>query len=171
MERLATLMYELFSLSISEGAISNTLGRARAPLLAAAATIQAVVLASPVVCSDETSARVKGKNWWEVRQTPLGTSVRFAARWVFVGTLSVCTSSNPAAARPWCGRCSATSSRASGCPTCWAASAATGCCGKCVWRTCCAMQNTLSSAAIPPSARHSGGCYCAPSQSDDSETR
>jgi transposase len=74
LERLATLMDELFSLSISEGAISNILGRARAPLLAAAATIQAVVLASPVVCSDETSARVKGTNWWE---------------WVFVGTLAV----------------------------------------------------------------------------------
>jgi transposase len=74
MERLATLMDELFALSISEGAISNIPGRARAPLLAAAATIQAVVLASPVVCSDETSARVKGKNWWE---------------WVFVGTLAV----------------------------------------------------------------------------------
>jgi transposase len=73
MERLAALMDELFSLSISEGAISNILGRARAPLLAAAATIQTVVLASPVVCSDETSARVKGRNWWE---------------WVFVGTLA-----------------------------------------------------------------------------------
>jgi transposase len=74
MERLATLMDELFSLSLSEGAISNILGRARAPLLAAAATIQAVVLTSPVVCSDETSTRVKGKYWWE---------------WVFVGTLAV----------------------------------------------------------------------------------
>lgn len=74
MERLALLMDELFSLSISEGAISNILARAREPLLAATATIQAVVLASPVVCSDETSARVKGKNWWE---------------WVFVGTLAV----------------------------------------------------------------------------------
>jgi len=74
MERLATLMDELFSLSLSEGAISNILGRARAPLLAAAATIQAVVLRGPVVCSDETSARVKGRNWWE---------------WVFVGTLAV----------------------------------------------------------------------------------
>jgi transposase len=74
MERLALLMDEFFSLSISEGAISNILARARAPLLAATATIQAVVLASPVICSDETSARVKGKNWWE---------------WVFVGTLAV----------------------------------------------------------------------------------
>ena len=59
MERLAPLMDELFSLSISEGAISNMLARAREPLLAAAATIHATVLASPVVCSDETSARVK----------------------------------------------------------------------------------------------------------------
>jgi transposase len=73
MERLATLMDEIFSLSISEGAISNMLARAREPLLAAAATIRATVLASPVVCSDETSARVSGKNWWE---------------WVFIGTLA-----------------------------------------------------------------------------------
>jgi len=74
MERLARLMGELFSLSISEGAISNILARAREPLLAATAAIRATVLASPVVCSDETSARVNGKTWWE---------------WVFVGTLSV----------------------------------------------------------------------------------
>ena len=74
MERLATLMDELFSLSISEGAISNILARAREPLLAATAAIEKVVIASPVVCSDETSVRVKGKNWWE---------------WVFVGTLAV----------------------------------------------------------------------------------
>ena len=74
MERLALLMDEIFSLTISEGAISNILARAREPLLAAAATIRDTVLASKVVCSDETSARVIGKNWWE---------------WVFVGTLAV----------------------------------------------------------------------------------
>jgi transposase len=74
MERLALLMDEIFGLAISEGAISNMLARAQAPLLAAAATIQATVTASPVVCSDETSARVSGKTWWE---------------WVFVGTLAV----------------------------------------------------------------------------------
>ena len=43
-------------------------------MLAATATIEQVVLTSPVVCSDETSARVKGKNWWE---------------WVFVTALAV----------------------------------------------------------------------------------
>src|SRR5580658_3788667 len=95
MERLALLMNELFSLSISEGAISNILARARQPLLDATAAIKNVVLASPVVCSDETSVRVKGKNWWEVRQTPLGTSVRFAARWVFVTTTAVLHMINP----------------------------------------------------------------------------
>lgn len=42
-------------------AISNILARARGPLLAAAATIRATVTASPVACSDETSARVGGK--------------------------------------------------------------------------------------------------------------
>jgi transposase len=56
MERLVTLMDELFSLSISEGAISNILARAREPLLAATAAIERVVIASPVVCSDETPA-------------------------------------------------------------------------------------------------------------------
>jgi transposase len=50
------------------------LARARAPLLDAAAAIREAVTASPVVCSDETSARVRGKTWWE---------------WVFVGTLAV----------------------------------------------------------------------------------
>ena len=73
LERLVLLMDELFSLSISEGALSNILARARPPLMAASAAIEQVVLASPVVCSDETSARVKGKNWWE---------------WVFIGTLA-----------------------------------------------------------------------------------
>jgi len=74
LERLAALMGDLFGLVISEGAISNMLARAREPLLAAAATAGACVTASAVVCSDETSARVSGKTWWE---------------WVFVGTLAV----------------------------------------------------------------------------------
>jgi transposase len=74
LERLAALMGDIFGLAISEGAISNMLARAREPLLAAAATIGATVTASPVVCSDETSARVSGKTWWE---------------WVFIGTLAV----------------------------------------------------------------------------------
>jgi transposase len=74
LERLSALLGEMFALTISEGAISNMLARAREPLLAAAAAIRETVTASEVVCSDETSARVCGKTWWE---------------WVFVGTLAV----------------------------------------------------------------------------------
>jgi transposase len=66
MERLALLMGEMFGPSISD-----ILSRARDPLQGAAQAIVKVVLASPVVCSDETSARVSGKTWWE---------------WVFIGT-------------------------------------------------------------------------------------
>ncbi len=54
LERLAALLGDLFGLAISEGAISNLLARAREPLVAAAAAIQATVTASPVACSDET---------------------------------------------------------------------------------------------------------------------
>ena len=64
-ERLRMLMGEVFGLCISEGAISNILARAQAPLAAAAAAIAAQVTASAVVASDETSARVAGKTWWE----------------------------------------------------------------------------------------------------------
>ena len=64
-ERLARLLDEVFGIRISEGAIANLIGRAQAPLAASAATIAAEVRASPVVASDETSARVKGQNWWQ----------------------------------------------------------------------------------------------------------
>ncbi len=86
LERLAALTEDPFGLSIplaiplgalasgSEGATSSMLARAHEPLLAAAATAGACVIASAVVCPDETSARVSGKTWWE---------------WVFVGTLAV----------------------------------------------------------------------------------
>ena len=64
-ERLARLMAEVFGLTISEGAIANILARAQAPLLAAAAPIAQAVRGSSVVGSDETSARVRGKTWWQ----------------------------------------------------------------------------------------------------------
>lgn len=64
-ERLRALLDEVFGLSISEGAISNILARAQAPLGVAAAAIAARVTTAPVVASDETSVRVMGKTWWE----------------------------------------------------------------------------------------------------------
>ncbi len=74
-ERLSRLMAEVFGLSISEGAIANILARAQTPLEAAASTIAAVVRASPVVCSDETSARVGGKTFWQ---------------WVLLSSTAIC---------------------------------------------------------------------------------
>ena len=59
------MLGEVFGLRISEGAISNMLQRASKPLLAAQSAIQTAVTAAPVVCCDETSARVCGRNWWE----------------------------------------------------------------------------------------------------------
>jgi transposase len=64
-ERLAQLLDEVFGIHISEGAIANLIARAQTPLTASAATIAAEVRASPVVASDETSARVEGHNWWQ----------------------------------------------------------------------------------------------------------
>jgi transposase len=64
-ERLVRLMDEVFGIVISEGAIANILARAEAPMIVAAEKIAQTVRASAVICSDETSARVKGKNWWQ----------------------------------------------------------------------------------------------------------
>ena len=64
-ERLVQVMQEVFGLTISEGAIANMLARAEMPLIEAAEIIAATVRASPVVGSDETSARVCGQTWWQ----------------------------------------------------------------------------------------------------------
>src|SRR5713101_2096566 len=63
-ERLVRLLDEVFGVGISEGAIANLLARAGTPL-AAAVSAAAEVRSSKVVASDETSARVEGKNWWQ----------------------------------------------------------------------------------------------------------
>src|SRR6266403_4998513 len=64
-ERLVRLLDEVFGIHISEGAIANMLVRAGTALTAAAETTAAEVRSSKVVASDETSARVEGKNWWQ----------------------------------------------------------------------------------------------------------
>ncbi len=64
-ERLVRLLDEVFGVRLSEGAIVNMLVRAGTPLTAAAETTAAEVRSSKVVASDETSARVEGKNWWQ----------------------------------------------------------------------------------------------------------
>jgi transposase len=64
-DRLTEVFAGLLGLKISEGAIANMLARAAVPFAARADTIAAHVRASPVIASDETSARVCGKTWWQ----------------------------------------------------------------------------------------------------------
>jgi transposase len=63
--RLAEMLKGLFGLKISEGAIANMLARAAEPFAECAQTIHETVRSSPVIASDETSARVKGKTHWQ----------------------------------------------------------------------------------------------------------
>ena len=70
-ERLQLLCAEVFHLHLSQGAIAHALARTAQRLEPAAEAIKKQVRASPVIGSDETSARVNGKNWWQwVFQTP-----------------------------------------------------------------------------------------------------
>ena len=58
--RLAEMLDGLFGLKISEGAIANMLARVAEPFAECAEAIHDTVRNSPVIASDETSARVKG---------------------------------------------------------------------------------------------------------------
>jgi len=153
LERLVTLMDELFSLSISEGAVSNILARARAPLQAATAAVEAVVVTSPVVCSDETSARVMGRTWWE---------------WVFVSTLAVLHVIQPSRSKAL-----VTALFGAIRPAVWVSDmlgSQRGHGGQ--WQVCLAhLLRTPSTAVTRRSARRSGGCCCAPSRWDDGARR
>lgn len=64
-ERLVRLLSEVFGVAISEGAIANILARAEPALSRAAEQIAETVRLSPVIASDETSARVCGRTWWQ----------------------------------------------------------------------------------------------------------
>jgi transposase len=64
-KRLTEVCQGLFGLTISQGAIANMLARVGEALRPPAERIAAQVRASAVIASDETSARVKGKTWWQ----------------------------------------------------------------------------------------------------------
>ena len=63
--RMTEMMQGVFGLRISEGALAKMLARTATPLATEADKIAAIVRASPVVASDETSARVMGKTFWQ----------------------------------------------------------------------------------------------------------
>lgn len=64
-ERLSGLFDEVFGLPISEGALGNLFERSRTAFAAQAARIKARLLGSTVICSDETSVRVRKRTWWQ----------------------------------------------------------------------------------------------------------
>jgi transposase len=64
-ERLAALLAQVFGLSISEGALANLFQGVKARLDHRVAEILTRLRKSRLLCSDETSARVNGKNQWE----------------------------------------------------------------------------------------------------------
>jgi transposase len=64
-KRLTEVCQGLFGLTISQGAIANMLARVGKAVEAPAERIAAEVRASETIASDETSARVKGKTWWQ----------------------------------------------------------------------------------------------------------
>jgi len=69
--RLAALFRGLFGLPLSQGAIANIIARAAGRLAARAEAIRQQVRCSPVIGSDETGARVDGRNHWQwVFETP-----------------------------------------------------------------------------------------------------
>jgi transposase len=63
--RLTEMLEGLFGLRISEGAMANMLACAAGPFAECAQTIHETVRNSPLITSDETSARIKGKTHWQ----------------------------------------------------------------------------------------------------------
>ena len=63
--RLTEVLDGLFGLKMSEGAIANMLARSAKPFATEAGKIAETVRRAEVIASDETSARVCGKTWWQ----------------------------------------------------------------------------------------------------------
>jgi len=73
-QRLTQMFDDVFQLKISEGALRNIFKRSETALQKQVAKIEEKILGSPFILSDETSARVNGKNFWQ---------------WVFIGQEAV----------------------------------------------------------------------------------
>jgi len=64
-ERLAALFAQLFGLEISEGALANLFKRAKPAFDGQVRRILGRLRRARLICSDETSARVDGRNHWQ----------------------------------------------------------------------------------------------------------
>jgi transposase len=63
--RMKQLLSEVFGLEMSQGAIANLLSRVKGHLQSEVDGILGTLRTARLICSDETSARVNGKNQWE----------------------------------------------------------------------------------------------------------
>lgn len=73
-ERIVVTLQELFGVNLSEGGVATILARAGAQAAKPANLIKQAVSRSPIIKSDETSTRIKGRNCWH---------------WVFIGAEAV----------------------------------------------------------------------------------
>lgn len=73
-ERIVATLRDLYGVSLSEGGIAAILRRAGECARPVAEQIKERVITDRIIKSDETSARLKGRNWWQ---------------WVFVGLSGV----------------------------------------------------------------------------------
>jgi transposase len=73
-ERIVETMRDLHGVNLSEGAVAQILERAGQKAAPAAETIKEQIIKDQVIKSDETSARIEGRNWWH---------------WVFIGDSGV----------------------------------------------------------------------------------
>ena len=64
-ERIVETMRDLHGVNLSEGAIASILRRAGEKAAPVAEAIKEEVITGEVIRSDETSARVKARNWWQ----------------------------------------------------------------------------------------------------------
>ena len=63
--RIEKYFKDIYNLDISEGLIDSVIKSSAEVLLEKSNEIKEQIRSSNIVCSDETSARVKGKNWWQ----------------------------------------------------------------------------------------------------------
>ena len=73
-ERIVATMRQLYQVELSEGGIAAILRRAGEQAALEAEKIRRQVITDRVIKSDETSARVKARNWWQ---------------WVFIGSSGI----------------------------------------------------------------------------------
>jgi transposase len=64
-QRSVETLRDLHGVTLSEGVLANILQRAGEKAQPVAAAIKEQVIQGTVIHSDETSARVKGRNWWQ----------------------------------------------------------------------------------------------------------